>query len=105
MEIIINIISYIFFILSAFFMLIGAIGMIRLPDFWARLHAAGLIDTAGLTLFLIALALHAGFTLVTLKLVLIFIFLMITGPTAAHALANAAFTAGLKPLNTKKDKR
>lgn len=99
-NIILDIISYICFIASSFFLLVGAIGLIRMPDFWSRLHAGGLIDTAGLALFLLGLAIQSGFSLLTLKLALIFVFLMITGPTAGHALANAAFISGLKPQGT-----
>lgn len=82
---------------GSLFLLVGAAGMIRLPDFWARLHAAGVIDTAGVGFVLLGLMLHAGFGLVTLKLLLIAVFIFITSPTATHAVANAAFAIGLRP--------
>jgi multicomponent Na+:H+ antiporter subunit G len=83
--------------LGVFFILTGALGLIRMPDFYTRLHAAGLIDSMGAPLLLIGLAIHDGFTLVTVKIILLIIFLLITSPTATHALAKAALLAGLKP--------
>ena len=88
---------------GSLFLLIGATGLLRLPDFWARLHAAGIIDTAGAAFLLLGMALMAGFTLATLKLALIGLFIFVTAPTATHAIANAAFTAGLRPLDLKAD--
>lgn len=99
----IDVITYICFIASAFFLFVGALGIIRLPDFWARLHAAGLIDTAGMSLFIAGLAIQQGWNIITAKLILILIFLIITGPTASHALANAAFISGLKPKGREND--
>jgi multicomponent Na+:H+ antiporter subunit G len=77
--------------------IIGGIGMHRFPDFYSRMHAAGTTDTLCAALFLLGLAFQAGLTLVTLKLIIIFTFLLFTSPTAAHALANAALHGGLKP--------
>lgn len=85
------------------FLLIGAVGLIRLPDFWSRLHAAGIIDTAGAGFILLGLMLHAGFGLVTVKLLLIAVFIFITSPTATHAIANAAFAVGLRPVDLAED--
>ncbi|MBT4007048.1 MAG: monovalent cation/H(+) antiporter subunit G [Rhodospirillales bacterium] len=82
---------------GAFFVLIGATGLIRLPDFYTRMHGAGITDTLGADLILLGLMLQAGFTLVTVKLFLIGAFLLITSPSSSHAIANAAFTAGLNP--------
>ena len=67
---------------GTFFCVSGAIGMLRLPDFYARLHAAGVIDTLGATLVLVGLMLQAGLSLVTVKLLFILLFLLITSPTA-----------------------
>lgn len=85
------------------FILIGAIGLHRLPDFWARLHAAGVIDTAGAGLMIVGLMLQAGLSLVTLKLALIGVSVFITSPTATHAIAQAAFAAGLRPAALARD--
>ena len=83
--------------------IVGALGVWRLPDVWARFHAAGMIDTMGTALILIGMMLQAGLTLVTLKLALIGVFLFIAGPTATHAIANAAWVAGIKPKHVDKD--
>ena len=76
---------------------IGGIGMHRFPDFYTRVHAASTTDTMCAALFLLGLALQAGLSLVTFKLLLIFAFLFLTSPTAAHALGNAAILSGLRP--------
>ena len=83
---------------GAAFLLIGAIGLIRLPDFFTRIHATGIIDTLGMGLTLIGLLILAGWTLPGVKLVLIFGFMLLTGPTATHALAKAALHGRLDPL-------
>jgi multicomponent Na+:H+ antiporter subunit G len=69
---------------------IGGVGLLRMPDFYTRLHAAGLMDTLGAGLIMFGLMLQAGFTLLTVKLILILVFLWFTSPTATHALARAA---------------
>jgi len=80
------------------FVLIGAFGLIRLPDFYTRLHAAGITDTLGAELILLGLMFQAGLSLVTVKLILISLFIFFTSPTATHAVANAARVMGLKPM-------
>ena len=91
------------FIVGGGFTLIGAFGMLRLPDVWSRLHAAGIIDTVGAELILVGMAIQAGFTQTTVKLVLIGFFLFLTSPTATHAVANAAFMAGIRPVKLGRD--
>ncbi len=80
-----------------FFVFVGAIGILRLPDFYTRIHAAGVTDTLGAELILIGLMITSGLSIDTLKLALIALFLFLTSPTATHAVANAAFTSGLEP--------
>ena len=99
----VEIASWICLSLGGIVLVVGAIGVVRLPDFWARIHAAGMIDTMGTALILIGMMLQAGLTLVTLKLALIGIFIFIAGPTATHAIANAAWVAGIKPKHIDKD--
>ena len=82
--------------IGSLFCVIGGIGMLRLPDFYTRSHAASVTDTLGASLILIGLAIHSGPTLVTVKLVFIFLFLYLTSPTAAHALVKAAYSKGLE---------
>ena len=84
-------------IAGAMLSVIGGIGMHRFPDFYSRLHAAGTTDTLCAALILLGLALHAGVSLASFKLLLIFAFLLFTSPTASHALANTALHGGLKP--------
>jgi multicomponent Na+:H+ antiporter subunit G len=71
--------------------------VLRVPDVYTRIHAASLTDTGGATLVVLGLSLIAGLSLVTLKLVFAWIFIMLTTPAAANALANAAFSSGHKP--------
>ncbi len=83
------------FAAGSFFVLIGSIGLLRLPGFFPRLHAAGLTDTLGAELILISLMISAGWSLLTLKLALIGLALLICTPTATHALACSGYVAGL----------
>lgn len=96
-----DIVSAAFVITGAVFVLAGAIGVIRLPDFYTRMHAAGVTDTLGAELIVIGLMVQGGFTLVTVKLALLGVFVFLTSPTATHAVANAAYKSGLKPLLTR----
>ena len=75
----------------------GGVGLLRFPDFFTRLHAAGVTDTLCSLFILLGLMLQAGLTLVTVKLFFIMALLSVTGPTAAHVLARAALRAGLRP--------
>ena len=93
------ILSWILILAGSAFTLIGALGILRFPDFWSRLHAASVTDSAGVILLLAGMSLQAGWTLITAKLVIIFAFLFITGPTSTHAVANAALVSGLRPTS------
>jgi len=95
--------SWVLLVGGSFFCVTGAIGLLRLPDFYARLHGAGIIDTLGAGLILAGLMLQAGFSLVTVKLLFILFFVLITSPTATHAIAHAAHTRGLDPVLGKQD--
>jgi len=83
------------------FILFGIIGVLRLPDFYARLHAQGKCDTLGVALMLGGLALYEGATLTSLKIIAILLFIALANPTATHALGRAAHLAGLKPWTKK----
>lgn len=98
MDILFDIVSWLLILAGSGFLLIGGAGLLRLPDFYTRLHAAGITDTLGAQLVLIGMMVQAGPTLITMKLIFIGVFLFFTSPTATHAVANAAFTAGFKPL-------
>lgn len=101
-----QIISWVLISGGTFFTVVGAAGTLRFPDFWARLHAASVTDSGGVVLIVAGLCLHEGWTLVTVKLLIIAIFLFITGPTSTHAIANAALISGLRPksFNSKASK-
>ena len=94
---IVMILSWALIVSGSIFTIIGAVGIFRFPDFWSRLHAASITDSAGVILLLAGMCLHSGLTLVTVKLIVIGIFLFITGPTSTHAVANAALVSGLRP--------
>ncbi|HJM48940.1 MAG TPA: monovalent cation/H(+) antiporter subunit G [Alphaproteobacteria bacterium] len=76
---------------------ISGLGIVRLPDFYSRLHAAGIGDTLALWLILTGLMLKSGLTLVTVKLLFIVFFLVFTSPTSTHALVKAAYRKGVMP--------
>ena len=97
LEIVIEVLSRFFMVSGSIFVVIGAVGTLRFPDFWSRLHAASITDSAGMILLVIGMCLQAGATLVTVKLLMIGVFLFITGPTSTHAVANAAWITGLRP--------
>jgi multicomponent Na+:H+ antiporter subunit G len=83
-------------------MLVGSIGVNRFPDFYTRAHASGKVDTLGIMLFIIGLMFFSGFNLISLKLGLIAVFVGMTSPVAAHALARRAVVFGLRPWTRKK---
>lgn len=80
------------------FVIVGAVGLVRMPDFFTRMHAASVTDTLGAGLLIMGLMLQAGLSLVTLKLVFLLALFFFTGPVAAHALAQAALHQGVAPL-------
>lgn len=77
--------------------LISGIGLVRMPDFYTRMHPSGKNDTLAQTLVLLALIVAAGPSFVAIKLGLIWAFLFLTTPSSTHALARAAHVDGLKP--------
>lgn len=82
---------------GAVFFLIGSIGVHRMPDVFTRLHAVSIGDSFGAPLMLAGMMVVAGFSLVSAKLLLLILFLLLTGPVATHALARAALQAGNRP--------
>lgn len=97
MTLLIEILSWACILGGSFFMVVSAVGILRFPDFWARLHAASVGDSGGMILLIAGMCLQSGLTLITVKLIAIGIFLFITGPTATHAVANAALVTGWRP--------
>ena len=105
LDVAVEILSWIFILFGSALVLLGSIGFFRLPDFWSRLHAASVIDSGGMLLMVLGMCLQSGLSLVTVKLILIAIFLIITGPTATHAVANAARVSGLLLETKSKQKK
>jgi multicomponent Na+:H+ antiporter subunit G len=99
-QLFIEILSWALISAGSFFVIVGAIGVYRFPDFWTRLHAASVAESAGVILLLTGMMVQAGWGLIAVKLLIIGVFLFITGPTSTHAVANAALVSGLCPKNS-----
>lgn len=99
---VLDIISSILLIVGVFFGLSGAIGLFRFPDFFTRVHAASVTDSVAALFIVGGLLLQTSFDLNTAKLLFILLFLMITSPTASHALAKSARHGGLLTMAEKK---
>lgn len=97
MSMLIDIASWICLAVGGFFFLVGGLGLIRMPDFYTRMHAASIAETLGAGPILLGLMLQAGFTLVAAKLAMIGLLIFFASPTASHALGRAAMLRGLKP--------
>jgi len=98
MSIVIDAASWALILAGGAFCVVGATGLVRMPDLYTRMHASGVIDPFGVCLILLGLALQAGFTLVTAKLAMIILLLLFTSPVACHALGRAARHRGVKPV-------
>jgi multicomponent Na+:H+ antiporter subunit G len=83
---------------GAAFIVIGAFGMLRMPDLFTRMQAASLVDSIGASLILLGLAIHTGFWQDVGKLFILFLLFFFASPAATHALARAAMARGVKPL-------
>lgn len=100
MSVVADAISWACIVAGGLFCIIGGVGLVRMPSFFTRMHAASLIDTLGAGLILLGLVIQAGFTLVSVKLAMIGVLLLFASPTATHALARAALARGVDPLET-----
>lgn len=98
MERILDLLSWAFILPGCFFLVVSAVGLLRMPDIFTRMHAAGITDTMGADLILTGLIFQAGFSLVALKLALILAFLFLPSPVSSHAVARAALESGIEPL-------
>ena len=97
-DLLLDIVSWILFLVGGLAVIAGSVGIVRFPDFYARLHAAGVTDTAGAELMLLGMVLQAPSWIVVAKIVIIGFFLFFTSPVSTHAIAHAAWINGLKPL-------
>ena len=94
----VDLLSWGFILAGSAFVIVGAVGLVRMPDLYTRMHAASVTDTLGAGLLIIGLMLQAGLSLVTLKLVFLLALFFFTGPVATHALAQAALHQGVAPM-------
>lgn len=90
--------SWVLLGLGGFFVLVGGIGVLRMPDLYTRMHAASVTETLGTILVLIGLMVMAGWSLASFKLFAILLFLLFTAPVSSYALANTAMLGGTKPI-------
>lgn len=110
MEFAIDVLSWILLVSGSFFAIVGGIGIVRMPEFFSRLHGGGITDTLGAALIILGLFLQAipvGATagselssgwLVAIKLMMILFFLLLTSPASCHALAKSGLSQGIKPV-------
>lgn len=103
MDTIVNIVSAFCLLLGSFLCLSGGVGILRFPDFYSRMHAAGVTDTLAAAMILIGLMLQNPEGLVLLKLLLILLLTIFISPVASHALAKAAYRNDLVPLSYSKE--
>jgi len=81
-------------------LVIGSLGLIRLPDVFSRIHAVGMMDTAGVGFIVLGMMIHEGFSLISVKLAAVAVFLFFTSPIATHAVAQVAHKSGFSPVAT-----
>ncbi len=93
----IEVLAYAFIVIGITFDLFGCIGLIRLPDLYNRLQASAKCVTLGTCGILFGVFIRFGLTAMGMKALVCIIFLLLTSPVAAHALARAAHRAGFKP--------
>jgi multicomponent Na+:H+ antiporter subunit G len=105
---VIKAISVVFILVGCFFFTTGTIGLLRFPDFYARMHATGKGDTLAVLIVLIGLSIyhaaHHGAILDSIKILFIAVFMFLANPTSTHAISRAAFRCGVKPW-TKEDSK
>jgi multicomponent Na+:H+ antiporter subunit G len=97
MSTLLDIASWALLVAGGLFVFVGGVGELRMPNFYTRMHAASLTDSMGSILIIVGIMLQAGLSLATVKLLAILGFLLLTGPTAPYARANAALLSGLRP--------
>jgi multicomponent Na+:H+ antiporter subunit G len=98
MAAVIDLASWTLILLGSFFTVAGALGLVRMPEIFTRMHAASVIDTVGVGFLILGMGLQAGFTLVTLKLVFLLALFFYIGPVVTHALAQACLHEGVEPM-------
>ena len=104
MENIVNIIAIVSICVGVLFFLLGAVGLLRFPDFYTRMHAAGKCDTLGGLMIVCGLALHNGLALGSAKIIFIAVFIFLTSPTATHSIARAGLKNNMPYWTKEKSK-
>tara|TARA_B100000686_G_scaffold340807_1_gene417064 strand:- start:298 stop:645 length:348 start_codon:yes stop_codon:yes gene_type:complete len=97
MSMVLDIASWILLVTGGLLLIVSGLGLLRLPDLFTRLHGGSLADTGGAVLMLVGMALQTEMSLITVKLLMIGIILLLTAPTASHAVAHSALIGGLSP--------
>jgi multicomponent Na+:H+ antiporter subunit G len=97
-SVVVDLASWVLLVAGGAFCVIGGVGLIRMPGFYPRAHAASVIETLGAGLILAGLLLQAGWTLAAVKLLMLGLLVLFTSPTATHALTRAALLRGVKPM-------
>ena len=95
-----DVLSWASILIGLFFILTGTLGVLRMPDIYTRLHAAGMTDTMGAAFMILGMCFQAGMHLLTLRLLLVYVFLLFTSPIGTHALARAALSGKVEPYRT-----
>lgn len=94
----VDIASWALILAGSFFTVVGALGLLRMPDVFTRMHAVGLIDSLGVGLLIFGMMLQAGFGLVMFKLVFLLALVFFTWPVVTHAIAQVCVQEGVQPL-------
>jgi multicomponent Na+:H+ antiporter subunit G len=97
MTLVVEIASWLLIGAGSFFTVVGALGLVRMPEVFTRMHAASVTDTLGVGFLILGMGLQAGFTLVTLKLFFLLALFIFTGPVITHALAQACLHEDVQP--------
>jgi multicomponent Na+:H+ antiporter subunit G len=97
MEALLDVLSWIAIVGGLFFMLVGTIGVLRMPDVYTRIHGAGMTDTLGAGLLILGMTFQSGLSLLTVRLLFVLAFLFFTSPVGGHALSRAARLGGVEP--------
>jgi multicomponent Na+:H+ antiporter subunit G len=98
MTLAIDVASWVLILLGAFFTVVGAFGLLRMPEVFTRMHAASVTDTLGVGFLILGMSLQAGLSLITAKLLFLLVLFLFTAPVVTHALAQACLHQGIKPL-------
>jgi multicomponent Na+:H+ antiporter subunit G len=101
----IELLSAILVLVGIFFMFVGSLGVVRLPDFYTRTHSASKTDTLGILLVMVGLIVFEGATINSIKLGFILLFVALANPIGSHALARAAMKTGLSPVLFKREQK